>query len=306
MQKIVKTIILLLILLVATINSIQFVSLVNANPSLQPLSPPSVLQFNSKFINDSSAPFIVKLSIEKPNNNLTYTDNLPLKFMIEYIDESDMYTLEEEISYSIDNNSMSLICSNSFPYAGQYQSVSTNNTINISNLTNGEHQLTIVADGWFGRIGSGFGIPFNVSFTPILFSIYNTPPPNIIVYAPKNQSYIFTNISSNVIPLNFTVDKRTSWIGYSLDNQNNITITENITLTGLSEGQHKLVMYANDTIGNMGTSQTIYFTIAREESILQGGFSILFVVIVVVATIVALSALFYFKKHKQLRVVKNL
>lgn len=290
-----------LLLFLMLVTSVNVVNLVNANPSLQPLSPPSVFQFNSKFINDSSAPFIVKLSLEKPNNNLTYTDSLPLKFMIEYIDEADMYTLEEEISYSIDNNSMSLICSNSFPYAGQYQSINTNDTLNISNLTNGQHQLIIVTDGWFGRIGSGFGIPFNVSFTPIFFSVYNTPPPNIIVYAPKNQSYVFTNISSDVIPLNFTVDKITSWIGYSLDNQNNITIAENITLTGLNEGQHKLVMYANDTIGNMGTSQTMYFTIAKEDSNLQGGFSILFVVIVVVVTVVIVATLIYFKKHKEIK-----
>jgi len=37
----------------------------------------------------------------------------------------------------------------------------------------------------------------------------------------------------------------------------------NTTLTELSSGSHTLTIYANDTVGNMGTSSTIDFNIAE-------------------------------------------
>ncbi len=81
-------------------------------------------------------------------------------------------------------------------------------------------------------------------------------PPTITILSPENKTYA-TNVS---IPLNFTVDESTSWMGYSLDGQPNATITENTTLPTLSDGQHHGVVYANDTCGNMGTS-TVSFTV---------------------------------------------
>jgi len=59
----------------------------------------------------------------------------------------------------------------------------------------------------------------------------------------------------------FTVDELTSWIGYSVDGQANVTTLGNTTLSGLRDGTHNLVVYANDTVGNMGTSSTVYFMV---------------------------------------------
>jgi hypothetical protein len=39
----------------------------------------------------------------------------------------------------------------------------------------------------------------------------------------------------------------------------NQTIVGNTTLVGLPEGSHTLAMYANDTVGNMGTSVVHFF-----------------------------------------------
>jgi len=85
----------------------------------------------------------------------------------------------------------------------------------------------------------------------------DTTPPEITILSPQNMTY--TNTS---IPLTFAVNETTSWIGYSLDEKANVTIKENTTLTGLSEGTHSIVVYANDTSGNMGASETVYFTIS--------------------------------------------
>ena len=57
------------------------------------------------------------------------------------------------------------------------------------------------------------------------------------------------------------VNKVINWSGYSLDEQHNVTVTGNTTITGLSGGLHNIRVYANDTVGNMGASDTAAFSI---------------------------------------------
>jgi hypothetical protein len=70
------------------------------------------------------------------------------------------------------------------------------------------------------------------------------------------------------IPLTFTVNEATSWIGYSLDSQANVTFGTNKPAGTYSKnifvnyGSHYLIVYANDTSGNMGASGKVYFTVA--------------------------------------------
>lgn len=84
----------------------------------------------------------------------------------------------------------------------------------------------------------------------------NPIPPTISILRPKNKTY-----TVNSVPLTFNLGEPTSWIAYSLDGQANVTINGNTTLTGLSDGSHSLIVYSNDTAGNTGTSETIYFSI---------------------------------------------
>lgn len=67
-------------------------------------------------------------------------------------------------------------------------------------------------------------------------------------------------VAANVA-LTFAISEIASWMGYSLDGQGNVTIVGNTTLTGLSDGSHQVIVYADDTLGNMGASQTVYFTV---------------------------------------------
>jgi PKD repeat protein len=76
------------------------------------------------------------------------------------------------------------------------------------------------------------------------------------ILSPENKTYAM----STGIPLTFTVDETTGWIGYNLDGQANVTITGNATLPTLSDGPHYVFVYANDTVGNMGKI-TAYFTV---------------------------------------------
>jgi len=81
-------------------------------------------------------------------------------------------------------------------------------------------------------------------------------PPTIKILSPKNMIY-----ATNSIPLIFTVDKPTSWIGYTLDGQANITISGNTTLDYLEDGWHYVIVYANDTYGRMGASCKVCFAV---------------------------------------------
>jgi hypothetical protein len=80
--------------------------------------------------------------------------------------------------------------------------------------------------------------------------------PEICIISPENKTYPIKDV-----PLTFTVSESTSWIGYSLNNQANVTIPGNTTLTSLLDGVCYVVIYANDTTGNMGASSTVYFTV---------------------------------------------
>jgi len=80
-------------------------------------------------------------------------------------------------------------------------------------------------------------------------------PPVIHLLSPENVTY-----GSESVPLVFTVDERTFWMGYSLDNLENVSIVENTTVSGLTNGPHNIIVYANDTSGNVGSSE-VYFTI---------------------------------------------
>lgn len=80
--------------------------------------------------------------------------------------------------------------------------------------------------------------------------------PTISVLSPQDKTY---NIKK--IPLTFAVNEVTSWVGYSLDETQNFTVAGNTTLPALNDGLHRIVVYANDTAGNMGSSDAAYFTI---------------------------------------------
>ncbi|MCJ7430936.1 right-handed parallel beta-helix repeat-containing protein [Candidatus Bathyarchaeota archaeon] len=80
-------------------------------------------------------------------------------------------------------------------------------------------------------------------------------PPTIVILSPQNKTYY-----SDSIPLTFIIDEPTSWIGYSLDNQPNITISGN-TVVNVENGLHQIVVYTNDTAGNMGSSYSVHFAV---------------------------------------------
>jgi len=91
----------------------------------------------------------------------------------------------------------------------------------------------------------------NEQYKPVGYGIV---PPKLQITSPENKTY------SNVT-LAFAVNRGTEWIGYSLDNQANVTINGETKLLGLSQGAHSITIYANDSLGNMGSSNTVFFSV---------------------------------------------
>jgi hypothetical protein len=114
--------------------------------------------------------------------------------------------------------------------------------------------------------------------------------PNITVLLPQNA-----NFNTSTVQLDFTVDQTVSQIEYSLDGGENVTVTGNTTLTGLTNGYHNVTVYAMNEAGNIGASETTYFNIEVPEP-----FPIVPVVVVSVAVVAIIVAglLVYFKEHK--------
>lgn len=118
-------------------------------------------------------------------------------------------------------------------------------------------------------------------------------PPSVHLISPKNTTYNSANVT-----LEFTIDKQTSWMGYSLDGQDIITIMGNTTLSELSSGLHNVTIYAKDPFENIITYETTWFSKAE---LLAESFPTTLVMAASVASvgIIAMGLLIYFKKRKR-------
>ncbi len=163
------------------------------------------------------------ISILSPENRTYSVGDIPLNFTV---DETTSW-----IGYSLN---------------GMINVTITGNT-SMTGLLDGSYNVVVYANDTSGNMGASDAVHFTVDTTPL----------NISILSPENKTYTVDDV-----PLNFTISELTSWIGYSLDGQANVTITGNTTLFDLADGSHSIVIYANDTAGNMGVSDKIFFTVA--------------------------------------------
>jgi hypothetical protein len=161
------------------------------------------------------------ISILFPENKAYNTAEIPLNL---YINETTSQT-----SYILDDHAKETI---------------TGNTT-LTGLADGNHSIIVYANDKAGNVGKS-----------VANFVIDTIPPLISNISIENRAYNSTNIM-----LGFNVNDTVSWMGYDLDNQANATLAGNMTLSGLSEGSHNVVVYANDSAGNMRKSETVFFTV---------------------------------------------
>jgi hypothetical protein len=188
-------------------------------------------------------------------------------------------------------------------------------SLNLGQLADGEHVLTIIAEGlgyygtathdlYFGStpsfaevmstkpLSTSLQVNFSVdNYSVQINSVRVYPVPNIEFLSPENKTYNTTSV-----PFNFTVNGAASQIAYSLNGEENITITENTTLIGLTNGNYSLTIYVNDEALNIGFSKTIFFGVYKEPE----PFPTMLVVIASGASVavIGIGLVVYFKKRK--------
>jgi hypothetical protein len=136
--------------------------------------------------------------------------------------------------------------------------------------------VAVYANDTFGNMGSSSTVYFSV----------DTVRPAILVLSPENKAY-----GTNEVQLNFTVNEPVPWLAYTLDGEDNVTTSKNITLAGLTNGAHNLTVYATDDVGNLGFSDTVHFSIEP--------FPIITVVAVTTSVIIVVLASYLVFKRKK-------
>jgi hypothetical protein len=193
------------------------------------------------------------ISVISPENKTYAVTNVSLTFTVNETTSWIGFSLDEQPTATISGNTT------------------------LTGLSDETHSLTVYATDRFANTGSSEMVYFTV----------DTALPSISILSPENKTYDTTDT-----PLTFTVNETTSWMGYSLDGQANVTVTGNTTLTGLSDGSHRLKVHAKDTAGNTGASETIYFSIEPFPYTLV-------VAAIVLIAVIGVGLLLYFVKVKK-------
>jgi hypothetical protein len=230
------------------------------------------------------------ITINSPINGTTFlTDNLTLNVTVTKPDGwlirgGNARQMLKSISYELDGKVYGPFMANS------YLETAFNYSSNLTNLEVGLHSLKVQADanGWAIEIHDLWQreVPITASTDMVYFWVEKSVP-NVVIMPIENSS-------TSDIPLNISINATTSKVTYSLDNQENVTIAGNTTLTGLSSGLHNVTVYAWDMAGNVGSSETVTFTIAEPEPFPT---TLIAVVSGTATAVIGFSLLIYFRKR---------
>ena len=237
----------------------------------------------------TSNPLITfNMTMDSQKKNITYTNTLLLAF--EILINSNLSLGQASLGlwvfYRIDNNSD----------VGLSADQSYYEFVDVSNLTNGIHQLTISAQMDYIYNNT---IVHNIQELPsTYFSIHNQPS-TIHILSPQNKNYNTDNISLIILlndPSTFHYSYF-SWTGYSIDNKDNQTTFLNDTLTGLADGPHTLIFYAKT--GTLWSHDSVNFYV--DTSPFTQKIQLITIAIVTVIIIVLVISTFLYIRHRKTR-----
>jgi hypothetical protein len=166
--------------------------------------------------------------------------------------------------------------------------------LQLSNVPEGQHSILIKAVGYglYKQEEQWFYKWFYIrSSATICFTIDRTAP-TVLVLPPENLS------STSTVPLNFMVNEAYSQAAYSLNGQENVTVSGNSTIPNLPAGQYNVTFYAWDTAGNSGASQTANFTVAEMPQMAETADNSLIVsAAVVLSTAVIIGVVLFLRRR---------
>ena len=193
----------------------------------------------------------------------------------------------ENKTYATNDVALNLVINEPTSWIGynldSQDNVTISGNITMVGLPHGVHTVTVYANDTTGNMGHSDTVHFSI----------DTVPPNIGIISPENKSY-----TSNSVSLSIYINEATAWIGHSLDGHDNVTVGGNTTLVGLSNGPHTITIYANDTAGNTGASETVHFSVE-----VSGGLTAVLspelVIAIIVVIAVGVSVLVYLARRKR-------
>lgn len=166
---------------------------------------------------------VVNLTITNPKNQTYATSKVSLNVTTDNNADACIYSLDGAANVSLDS------------YNATYWHEE------LIGLSDGPHGVVVMCNASNNDYDSKYWV-------------IDTSPPGITIHLPENVTYdslpVYLNVSANE-----TID---SWL-YSLNGAANKSFTPNITITP-NPGSNYIWVYANDSIGNMGSQGPVYFT----------------------------------------------
>ena len=279
---------LLLAIFISLVTGMQFVNVTEANP------------YPREYVSPDAYTKPPRISIFTPENNTAYRNTtIQLSINVSLPESTTAYeTYVLKVYYEADWLENGIYLYESKGLADEIASFQLNPQLHYFDYSGdisvprGNHNLVVYAEGGGAYPPQGGTLPvFSiVGSSSVFFVAGDQSPPKVMLLSIENKIYGESNI-----PLNFTVNESCSHFSYVLDNQIDVAINGNTTLSDLPVGNHNLTVYAWDNAGNLGTSETIYFTV--EEPFPS---SLVFTVSVGTA-LVAIGLFAYFKKRKRRR-----
>ena len=271
----------ILLLVISVLAEMHVVEVVEANPYVYehvdfPLSPLPEVQ--PPTISISSPKNYTQLIINNITLNFSLSVNVPElpESFVYYLGLEDVYYTASWLPNSTHLNltdisipkQTSKYSNDSFIKWGNHWTLSGYTlykkfSVNLTNIPIGEQSIEVFAVELGNRPYSRdslvvrYGTYSLIGSSEIHFSI-----DNISILSPEKD----TKYNTTEVPLNFRVNSNASSYPsflYILDGNESQYIDGNVTLSGLSYGEHNVVAYATDSEGNTGVSETTFFTIAN-------------------------------------------
>jgi len=263
-----------LLMLLAAMAEPQFINLGSANPGfyLYPHSPQTIIL------------------VQSPENNTTHNAN---SINVNLTLDVSTWALAMEgllnPNYSFSSSAICYLDSDSVWEKTVNSAQVFNFSVPLAGLSEGPHKIVVNATAtgqhysWEPKWGL-YDTPVLDSSGIIYFTV-DTVAPRLSILSLENRTYF-----SPSVDLNFTVNDATSQVTYSLDQKENVTISENTQVVGLANGDHNMTVYAMDEAGNVA-SQTVYFKIAEPFPVVA--------VSVAAVALVAAGLLLYNRKRRK-------
>jgi hypothetical protein len=236
------------------------------------------------------------ISILSPQNNTKYaSNNISLTFNVNIPKLNNGTLWIAEVYYKTSWHSSNIHVKKSSDYESRY---SQTFSINLTDVAEGPRWIEVYAVGQGGYVTrevcrSIFSTIYQVFFKITRSAMVNfnidTTPPKVSITSIANETY-----NTSTVPLDFVTNEHISQATYSIDGQDNVTITGNTTLSGLASGKHNLIIYAKDEAGNTGASKTTWFNVTEPfPTTLVAAVSATMIATISIVLIV------YFKKRKR-------